>query len=55
MFPASAAAAKLGVTQQGVYEYIKRYDLQDVLDQAREHMVTGVYIKLTLQQGLRHW
>ena len=35
----TAAAAKLGVSRQGVYEYIKRYDLQDVLDQARENMV----------------
>ena len=35
----TAAAAKLGVSGQGVYEYIKRYDLQHVLDQARENMV----------------
>ena len=35
----TAAAAKLGVSRQGVYEYIKRYDLQHVLDQARENMV----------------
>ena len=35
----TAAASKLGVTRQAVYNYIKRYDLQSVLDQARENMV----------------
>ena len=35
----TAAASKLGVTRQAVYNYIKRYDLQRVLDQARENMV----------------
>ena len=35
----TAAASKLGVTRQAVYNYIKRYDLQGVLDQARENMV----------------
>jgi len=35
----TAAAAKLGVSRQGAYEYIKRYDLQHVLDEARENMV----------------
>ena len=35
----TAAATKLGVSRQGVYEYIKRYDLQSVLDEAREKMV----------------
>ena len=35
----TAAAAKLGVSRQGVYEYINRYDLQHVLDEARETMV----------------
>ena len=35
----TATAAKLGVSRQGVYEYIKRYDLQSVLDEAREKMV----------------
>ena len=41
----TAAATKLGVTRQGVYDYIDRYKLQDVLDQSREKMadeaVTG--------------
>ena len=35
----TAAASKLGVTRQAVYNYIKRYDLQSVLDDARENMV----------------
>ncbi len=35
----TAAAAKLGVTRQAVYNYIKRYELQHVLDEAREKMV----------------
>ena len=34
----TAAATKLGVTRQGVYDYIDRYKLQDVLDQSREKM-----------------
>ena len=34
----TAAATKLGVTRQGVYDYIERYKLQDVLDQSREKM-----------------
>ena len=34
----TAAATKLGVTRQGVYDYIDRYKLQDVLAQSREKM-----------------
>ena len=34
----TAAATKLGVTRQGVYDYIDRYKLQEVLDQSREKM-----------------
>ena len=34
----TAAASKLGVTRQAVYNYIKRFDLQHVLDDARENM-----------------
>ena len=34
----TAAATKLGVTRQGVYDYIDRYGLQEVLDQSREKM-----------------
>ena len=34
----TAAATKLGVTRQGVYDYIERYKLQEVLDQSREKM-----------------
>ena len=35
----TAAAARLGVVRKAVYDYIKRYDLQGVLDDARENMV----------------
>ena len=35
----TAAASKLGVTRQAVYNYIKRYDLQSVIEDARENMV----------------
>jgi hypothetical protein len=35
----TAAAARLGVVRKAVYDYIKRYDLQSVLDEARETMV----------------
>ena len=35
----TAAAAKLGVVRKAVYDYIKRYELQHVLDEAREKMV----------------
>ena len=35
----TAAAARLGVVRKAVYDYIKRYDLQSVLDDARENMV----------------
>jgi len=34
----TAAASTLKVTRQGVYDYIDRYGLQEVLDQAREKM-----------------
>ena len=35
----TAAASKLGVTRQAVYNYIKRYALQSVIEDARENMV----------------
>ena len=35
----TATAAKLGVTRQAVYNYIDRYNLKSVLDEAREKMV----------------
>ena len=35
----TAAAAKLGVVRKAVYDYIKRYDFQGVLDDACENMM----------------
>ena len=42
----TAAATKLGVTRQGVYDYIDRYKLQEVLDQSREKMADEALWKM---------
>ena len=51
----SAAATALGVARKTVYEAIERWDLQDTLDDCREHMgdiAEGVLEKLIKQQSL---